>query len=805
MSANLTPVLHDPSTALAPAQPAMLPAAYGAPEPAQSAGGLSIPRLLAALNRFKWLIVGLALVGGGIGTVMTRYVDPKYDVRSTLLLTAQGGRESAVSGPIREEQRLNPQAWRDLLKSFAIADAVVMKLSLYLEPARAADSTLFRSFTLDQTKQRFIPGRYRLEVNGPRYTLRDDIGLVNEQGIVGDSIGRTAGFAWRPSRRALGADRKVEFTVRTPRETSVEVLGRLRDNFERGSNIITLTLTGTAQQKPAETLNAWGEQFVRIATEIKTERVSQFSRILNQQRADAAEKLTAAERAYQQFRVATIALPNEGVSVRPGLGGVEVRSDPALDNYFQKKYDLDNVRTARQAVERVSPRVTATETPIEAILSIPAVNNDPAAVKLQAALRELLDRQQRMRVLLQTYTADHPSLAEPQQQLRGLQATIPGLLSEYLAQLRQREGELGGTVAQATGELQGIPSRTIQQEALRREVQSATELYNQLQGRASDAELAEKSMSPDVRILDPAVMPLEPTASTKAGIIVLGIAAGLGLGLGLAFLLDRFDRRFRYPEQATSELGLQVLGVVPRIDQSRPQTPEQVAQIVEAFRTIRMNVRYASMPSHKVTLTITSPSANDGKSLIASNLALSFAEGGWRTVLIDGDLRRGQLNGTFDLPSTPGLVEFLEGSSLLDEVLYQTHHASLAFIPTGARHRRGPELLATPRMQQLVARLAQDYDAIIVDTPPLGAGTDAYAIGTATQHLAVVLRREATDLKLAQAKLQVLGNLPVHVVGVVLNEVKTDDGMYQYMSYDPEYALVEEGEDEAPAQLTAGR
>ena len=138
-------------------------------------------------------------------------------------------------------------------------------------------------------------------------------------------------------------------------------------------------------------------------------------------------------------------------------------------------------------------------------------------------------------------------------------------------------------------------------------------------------------------------------------------------------------------------------------------------------------------------------------------------------------------------------------------MLYQTHHASLAFIPTGARHRRGPELLATPRMQQLVARLAQDYDAIIVDTPPLGAGTDAYAIGTATQHLAVVLRREATDLKLAQAKLQVLGNLPVHVVGVVLNEVKTDDGMYQYMSYDPEYALVEEGEDEAPAQLTAGR
>jgi hypothetical protein len=285
--------------------------------------------------------------------VLTRYVDPQYDVRSTLVLTSLGNREAPRSGPIREEERLSAQAWIDLLRSFAIADSVVMQLSLYLEPERAADSTLFRGFTIDQTKQRFVPGHYVLEVEGARYTLRDKIGIVTEQGIVGDSVGRTAGFAWRPSRRALGTDREVEFTVRTPRETSEGVLQRLKVTHENTSNILRLSLTGTPQQKPAETLNAWGDQFVRLATEIKTTRVSQFSRILNQQVADAAGKLTAAERAYQQFRVATIALPNEGVSVRPGLGGVEVRSDPALDNYFTKKYDLDNVRTARTAVERL--------------------------------------------------------------------------------------------------------------------------------------------------------------------------------------------------------------------------------------------------------------------------------------------------------------------------------------------------------------------------------------------------------------------------------------------------------------------
>jgi capsular exopolysaccharide synthesis family protein len=811
MSANLTPVVHDPSHALAPMPPGMLPAApggyYGAPEPEQQAGGgISITRLLAALKRFKWLVLALTLLGAVIGTVLTRFVDPKYDVRSTLLLTAQGDRDGAVSGPIREEQRLSAQAWIDLARSFAIADTVVMQLSLYITPSRAADSTLFRNFHIDRTKERFIPGRYRLEVEGPRYTLRDDVGIVNENGIVGDSVGRTAGFAWRPSRRALGTDRTVDFTVRTPRETSVEVLQRLRVKIERGSNIITFNLTGTPQQKPAETLNAWGDQFVRIATEIKTARVAQFSRILNTQRADAAEKLTAAERAYQQFRVATIALPNEGVSVRPGAAGVEVRSDPALDNYFQKKYELDNIRTAREQVERLLPRVTATETPVEAILSVPAVNSDPAAVKLQTAVRELIERQQQMRVLLQKYTPENPAMAEPTQQLRGLQASVPGLLSEYLTQLRRREAELGGTVSVATSELQGIPSRTIQQEALRREVEGATALYNSLQARFSDAELAEKSMTPDVRVLDRAVMPLEPTNNTAVKLIALALAGGLGAGLGLSILLDRLDRRFRYPHQATSELGLQVLGVVPEIDQTRQQTPEQVAQVIESFRTIRMNARYACMPAQKVALTITSPGANDGKSLVSSNLALSFAEGGWRTVLIDGDLRRGQLHATFDLPSGPGLIEYLEGTSLLGEVVHQTHHDSLALIPTGMKHRRGPELLATPRMQQLIATLAQEFDAIIVDTPPLGAGTDAYAIGTATQHLAIVLRSEATDLKLAQAKLQVLDQLPVNVIGVVLNEIRVEGSMYHYYSYDPEYALVESSEsEEQQAQITAGR
>jgi Mrp family chromosome partitioning ATPase len=113
-------------------------------------------------------------------------------------------------------------------------------------------------------------------------------------------------------------------------------------------------------------------------------------------------------------------------------------------------------------------------------------------------------------------------------------------------------------------------------------------------------------------------------------------------------------------------------------------------------------------------------------------------------------------------------------------------------------------------MKQLVAALAAEFDAVIVDSPPLGAGTDAYALGTATTHVALVMRRAATDLKLAEAKLQVFDQLPAQVIGAVLNEIDSEAGMYQYFSYDPDYVLVEDGardraEDAEVQQLPAGR
>jgi len=246
-----------------------------------------------------------------------------------------------------------------------------------------------------------------------------------------------------------------------------------------------------------------------------------------------------------------------------------------------------------------------------------------------------------------------------------------------------------------------------------------------------------------------------------------------------------------------------VLGVVPVIDAKagRKQSADQAAQVVEAFRSIRMNVRYAADPNRPLTMTITSPGPNDGKSLVSSNLALSFAEAGARTLLIDGDLRRGELAKTFGLTKKPGLVEYLDGTALIAEVLHPVQsHANLTVIQAGARRRRAPELLATPRLSQLINQMAGEFEVVIVDSPPLGAGFDAFALATATGNMALVLRSGMTDRKMAAAKMAVVDTLPVRVMGAILNGIKLD-GVYQYYSYYQGYAAEDEEQD---LQITDG-
>jgi capsular exopolysaccharide synthesis family protein len=207
-----------------------------------------------------------------------------------------------------------------------------------------------------------------------------------------------------------------------------------------------------------------------------------------------------------------------------------------------------------------------------------------------------------------------------------------------------------------------------------------------------------------------------------------------------------------------------------------------------------LNLMYAYGSAGPLMVTVTSPGPGDGKTFLSSNLALAFADLGYRTLLIDGDTRRGLQHRLFERPRREGLTDYLAGEASIETVIQKTSFAKVDLIAGGARRDNAPELLQSPRMSELLAAIKAEYQVILIDSPPLGAGIDPLLLGSLTGNILLVMRTGTTDRRVAEAKLQMLDRLPIRVLGAVLNGVRDGDG-YRYYSYLPGYESSAANED----------
>ena len=763
----------------------------------QNTGSNNISRLISALRRFRWVIAGLTLLGVAGGIVASRFIKPEYEVSARILIEPPTG--NRVGAPIQGDELLEAKAWIELLTSFKVLDPVVRERKLFVNSGDAENARLFKNFEL-ASDRRWIPGKFELAVdkNGKTYELKQRSGLYTEKGTVGDSIGRQLGFKWAPE---LGKDdwgRDIVFEVISPREASVALTKRLVPTL-RELNFLHLTLRDNDPEAAALTMNALIHQFVDEAAAQKRSKLTMLAEILDSQVADQDRRLKDAEQRFESFRVGTVTMPREDVPVASGLTFTQ---PTVYGSYFGQRNALDSLRRDRKEIEDVLRRTKTGEVAVDAFNTITSVRQAP---DLQRVLGELSAMESALRDTVAMFTDQYPGTIRLRNRIDLMRTqTIPLYAEALIRQLAIREREAEIRIGTASRELQAIPVRAQTEARLRREAEQAASLYGALENSRQQAKLAEASAIPDVRILDDAQPPTKPIRGGSVTLILLGLLIGLGAGIAIALLVDRFDPRFRYPDQVSKGLGLPILGTIPEIKRAKGQNASQdeAAQVVEAFRSIRMSLAHSFDPTGPIVLTISSPSPGDGKSLIASNLALSFAEAGYQTVLLDGDIRRGSLHHTFGVERRPGLVDHLAGDASLAAILRPATHALLTLIPCGSRRHLGPELLGSARMRELMTHLKSTYQVVIVDTPPLGAGIDPFVLSTATGHLAIVLRAGETDRQLAEAKLQILDRLPVRLLGAILNDVRLKEGAYKYYRYS--YGYVADVEEEETVQLESG-
>lgn len=748
--------------------------------PPEEPEGVPWTRYLDVVKRHALFIIAVTVVGSGVGYLASKRVKPVYEAQATVWIN---GSTAQQAGPIRAQQLLPSQSWVELLRSFAIVDPVIRELRLNVTPKIASDSVLFRGF---ESTDKLRSGAYVLKVDstGARYTILDVKGASVERGTIGDSIGRNLGFNWLPDRRFLTPGKKMDFSVGTVRGTAGILLGHMHATLPDQGQFLRMTFSGSDPNRVAATVNAWAQQLVQSSGELKARHLLEFKKTLEDQLAVAATQLHGSESALEQFRVHTITLPSAAPTPASGISP----TDPLVSSYFQQKVALDEVKSERTALESMLAQAKGAPLDPQAFLQMPAIlNNTP---QLRAAIDELSSRQAALRTEQQFLTDQNPRVKQLAEAVRVLQQeTIPRIAAGVLAALRAREPELDNRINQQSQELRAIPTRATEEMRLVRQVVASENLYNSLKSRYEEVSMAEAQSTPDLSVLDLAAPPQYPETNDRRRLQLLAVLASIGFAVGISLLRDRLDRRIRYPEHATRELGLLIAGTVPKFKPNRRGDFQlaMMTQAVESFRTLRLAVRYNFPADTPVVVGVSSPSAGDGKSLVSSNLALAFASAGNRTLLIDGDVRRGALHTTFGIPVAPGLVEYLHGAAGIDAIVKPTSSENLFVIPRGARNVRAPELLVSDLMTALILAMRRQYDVVIIDSPPLVAGIDAYALAAAAGSMLMVLRPGVTDRKLAAAKLEIVDRLPIRILGTVLNGVP-DDGAYRYYGNDYDYA-----------------
>lgn len=295
-------------------------------------------------------------------------------------------------------------------------------------------------------------------------------------------------------------------------------------------------------------------------------------------------------------------------------------------------------------------------------------------------------------------------------------------------------------------------------------------------------------------VLTPAVAPVEPSAPDTKMNIAIGLLAGLALGLGIAVLRSALDVKVRGEADVKKITNSAILGGIsfdedaarkPLLTQTPPLSPR-----AESFRQLRTNLQFSHVSHSSKTVLITSSLPGEGKSTTAINLAIALAQSGQTVALIDADLRRPMVGEYLGLERNAGLTTALVGSTPLEDLLRPWGEDQLFVLTSGQIPPNPSELLGSEAMKQIIKRLENDFDAVIIDAPPLLPVTDAAVLSQLVGGVVLVVGSQQVKTNDVEKSLAALEMVKAEVLGIVLNLVPgRGPDAYDYYSYETKPSL----------------
>jgi succinoglycan biosynthesis transport protein ExoP len=614
-----------------------------------------------------------------------------------------------------------------------------------------------------------------------------------------DRLPQFGGQGGKPAAVASGGDASLRRPVALG-----PFLGGLSVKREPNSRLLDVTFSGTDPVLAARIVNAHLQNFIEQNFRSKYEAAAQASNWLAGQLNEMKIKVEKAEDARLAYE-----RENQIWTI-----------DEKNDISSQKLADLNKQLTDAQA-DRINK---------EAVYQLAQAGNYDAlpAVRQSMVIQDILKQESELSAqytdAVNQYGPKFPKVLRLQAQLKDLDQLVAREKTNIANQVeaeyhgaRQKELLLKQALDQQKTEVNQMAEKLVQYNILKREAEANKQLYDGMLQKLKEAGITAGLRSSNIRIVDPALIPSGPSRPNKSRNIMLSILVGLVGGIGLALLREYLDNTVKTPDDIETLARLPSLAVVPAMAASNGKhrgrfsnllkSPAMVSnegraelvshhmpqsQMSEAFRALRTSLLLSQADHPPQVILMTSALPREGKTTAAVNLAVTLAQLGDKTLLVDADLRKPGINRALSLVDGKhaGLSSYLAGVSSLD--LITVPHpaiANLAAIPTGPIPPNPADLLSSRRLTELMADLRSRYKFVVIDSPPIMAATDAVILSVLVDGVLMVVRSGETPKEAFTRTRDLLAGVKCHILGVVLNAVdaSSPDYYYSYRYYPYSY------------------
>ncbi len=725
------------------------------------------------VKRHKWGILSITLMALIIGTLYALSATPIYQA-STILLADP--KQPTVSS--NQDQYVNTamvylfyETQYGIIGSHTVAEKVVAKLGL-VEKHKTEKST-------------------------------EDTAPSDPDNIIQQlKAWKKAAFDWRQwLPEELKPEPDLEPTdLELQHQLATSIQGLLKVKGGKQSSIISVSYESKDPQLAADVVNAVADAYIEFGLNSRFNSAKKNANWLNEQLTELKENLKASELALETYQK------------RKGLIESSQQQSIATTQLSTLNRELIRAQTKRSEAEILYNQVKSLSDKEMDYASLGPVLNSETVEDL---LREVTKASRRVNELNELYSKryrdTHPEMIVAKSDLEAVNQRLKLEMQKYVNNIKKdyqattaHEKQLKSLIRKQKGELSDLKGVSFELAQLERNMENDRKIYENFLSRFQEANISEEYDASNIRIVDSASVPSQPTKPRKRLIVLISGVLGLFLGLMLAFLREALDNTFKTTDNIEEKLGIPSLGLTAMVKAGRKSViPERQfvsdprSQFSENINNIRTGLLFSNIDHPPQVTLVTSATGAEGKSTLAANLAASLGQLD-NTLLLEVDLRKPSLANTLKITRAPGLSDLVANQAAWDQIAISKvgkEDSDFYAVTCGTLPPNPLELISSQHFQQILEKLKARFKYIVLDAPPILAVSDAAVLGQLSDSVIMAVKAESTTIKMAQEAVSRLKKSNVHVTGAVLTQAEPRrmsyyGGHYYHASYygykDPE-------------------